>query len=74
MALCSIDEFDELPHVDRLDRSVRWYGQGSTVFSYENAVAALLVPPIDAVLACDRLEVADLPVELGSPHRGEELG
>jgi hypothetical protein len=70
----SIDEFNELPHVDRLDGPVRWYGQGSTILSNEDAVAALLVSPIYAVLASDGLEVADLPVELGSPHGGEELG
>jgi hypothetical protein len=53
---------------------VCWYGQGSTVFSNEHAVAALLVPPIDAVLARNSLQVADLPIKLGSPHGGEELG
>ena len=46
---------------------MRWDGQGSTVFSDEYAVAALLVPPINAVLAHDSLEVANLPVELESP-------
>jgi hypothetical protein len=37
-------------------------------------VAALLVPPIDAVLARNSLQVVDLPIKLGSPHGGEELG
>ena len=37
-------------------------------------MATLLMTPIDLALACDGLKVADLPIELVSPHRGEELG
>jgi hypothetical protein len=53
---------------------MRGYGRRSTAFSGELAVAALLVPPIRAVLACDGLQVADLPIELASQYRSGKLG
>jgi hypothetical protein len=34
----------------------------------------LLVPPVNAVLACDRLEIADPPIQLASSHHDKELG
>jgi hypothetical protein len=37
-------------------------------------VTALVVPPIDAVVARNSLQVVDLPIERGSPHGDEELG
>ena len=55
----------EVVHLGGFDWSVRWYGEGSTGFSYEHTVAASLVPPIETVLACNCLEVRPAASMLG---------
>jgi hypothetical protein len=49
-------------------------GQRSAVIAYEYAMAALLVPPVNAVLAGHRLEIADPPIQLAPSHHGKKLG
>ena len=45
-----------------------------TVFSYENTMTTLLMPPVNVVLACHGLEFSDLPVKWTSAHGYKELG
>lgn len=65
---------DGLAHADRLDGPVCRDGQRSSVVSYEDALTALLMPPVEPVLAGYGLKITDLPVKLASPHGSEELG
>ena len=50
-----MDEFNELADIDRLDWTEGRYRQGSAVVSHEDAVAALLVSPVQTFLSCDGL-------------------
>jgi hypothetical protein len=50
------------------------HGQGTAVVAHEDAVTALLVPPINLVLPRDRLKISDLPVQRVASHSCEEFG
>lgn len=51
-----------------------WYRERSPIFSNENAMAALLVAPIQPILPRNGLKIGDLPVSWVPPHGGELLG
>ena len=48
--------------------------QGSSVIADEDAVTALLVPPVDTVLLRDSLKIGDLPIQPIAPRGGEKRG
>ena len=50
-----------------------WNRESPPVFANEHAVAALLMPPVDAMLSCNCLQIGDLPVARIATHSGNEL-
>jgi hypothetical protein len=72
MAL-SIDKGQEHADVDRLDGTTRRDRQSPSVASNEDAMAAALVAPSNAVLSSHRLQVRQRPIKPRSAHRFQQL-
>jgi len=71
---CSVNQLDELADVDRFDGAMRRNGQRSSVLANEYAMAAFLMPPVNAMLSRYRLQICDLPIPRIAPHCGDQLG
>ena len=69
----SIDKSQEHPDVNRLDRASGGYWQGTTVRTYEDAVAAALATPGNVVLPRYGLHLGQRPVQRRPAHCLQQL-
>jgi hypothetical protein len=69
----SIDKGQEHADVDRLDGATSRDWQSLSIASHEDAMAAALVAPSNAVLPSHRLQVSQGPIEPRPAHGFQQL-